>query len=53
MVVEGRTVDMAEVKAYIADLASAKNKSVFPMEVLTEAYEGATVFRDVFPLNQG
>ena len=43
---------MMEIKAYIAELASAKGKSIFPMEVITEAYEGATVFRDVFPLNQ-
>ena len=37
MVIEGRTVDLMEIKTYISDLASAKGKSIFPMEVINEA----------------
>ena len=51
MVIEGRTVDMKEVRDYV-DLCVTKSTSLLPMEVINEALEGATVFRDVFPLNQ-
>jgi hypothetical protein len=51
MVIEGRTVDMKEVRDYV-DLCVTKSTSLIPMEVINEAFEGATVFRDVFPLNQ-
>jgi len=51
MVIEGRTVDMKELRDYV-DLCVSKSTSFLPMEVINEALECATVFRDVFPLNQ-
>ena len=51
LVVEGRTVDMAELRRLVEDFAG-RGKSLYSTEVLHEVYEGATVFHDMFPLDQ-
>ena len=41
-------MDIEDLKKFITDFAT-KSKKLFATEVLSESYEGATVFRDMFP----
>ena len=50
-VIEGRTVDMEELRKLVESF-SKKGKSIYSTEVLSEVYQGAIVFRDLYPLKQ-
>jgi hypothetical protein len=46
--VEGRAVDIDELKKLIENFA-IKVEQPLATEILSESFEGATVFRDMFP----
>ena len=52
MIIEGRTVDMEELRKLVESFSRKGGKTIYCTEVLSEVYQGATVFRDLYPLKQ-
>ena len=51
-VIEGRTVDMEELRKLVESFSKKGGKTIYCTEVLSEVYQGATVFCDLYPLKQ-